>query len=124
MNNEQIKAILEVAIFTADAPVSLGKMAKLFGKEERPDNSILKAVLEDLQQDYAERPIQLQQLASGYRFQAKAEYGEKLQTLFEEKPPRYSRALLETLALMAYRQPITRGEIEEIRGVAVSTHIN
>jgi segregation and condensation protein B len=123
MTELPIKNIIEAAIFTADEPMSLIKIGHLFSEHKRPDNDELKKVLEELVADYSDRVVELVKVASGYRFQARTDYAPWLQRLVERKPPRYSRALLETLALVAYKQPITRGEIEGVRGVAVSSNI-
>ena len=123
MEAEQIKKIVEGAIFAADAPLDRDAMLMLFDEGDRPDKAVLGKVLEELSESYADRGIELKEVASGFRFQVRQEMGPWVSRLWQEKAPRYSRAILETLALMAYRQPITRGEIEEIRGVAVSSHI-
>lgn len=118
-----IKNIIEGALFAASAPMTLDKLAQLFGEDERPDNERLRSLLAALQEDYAGRGVCLREVASGYRFQVVQETAPWISRLWEEKPARYSRALLETLALIAYRQPITRGEIEDIRGVSTSSQI-
>lgn len=116
----------------ADKPLTIAQMQALFIVDDgldiatesyKPSKAELEAALEDIQLDSADRGFELQQVASGWRFQVKQEFAPWVGRLWEEKPQRYSRALLETLALIAYRQPITRGEIEEIRGVAVSSQI-
>lgn len=118
-----VKKVLEGAIFAAGQPMSIEQLGFLFDDADRPDAASMRALLEALVQDYAERGIELKEVASGFRFQVRQETGPWVSRLWEEKPARYSRALLETLALIAYRQPITRSEIEEIRGVSVSSHI-
>ncbi|OUS31524.1 SMC-Scp complex subunit ScpB [Gammaproteobacteria bacterium 45_16_T64] len=123
LDKEKIKKIVEGALFSAGQPMNLERLAGLFFDEERPTKDDFKEALSALQEDYAGRGVELKEVASGYRFQASEGVGEWVSRLWEEKPARYSRALLETLALVAYRQPITRGEIEEIRGVSVSSHI-
>ena len=123
MEAEQIKRIVEGAIFAADAPLDRDAMLMLFDEGDRPDKAVLGKILEELTESYVERGIELKEVASGFRFQVRQEMGPWVSRLWQEKAPRYSRAILETLALMAYRQPITRGEIEEIRGVAVSSQI-
>ncbi|MDX1804853.1 MAG: SMC-Scp complex subunit ScpB [Alcanivorax sp.] len=123
MESQQIKKIVEAAILVADTPLSRDAMMELFDEDERPGKGELGKLLEELGDDYAERGIYLREVATGFRFQARTELGPWVSRLWQEKPPRYSRAILETLALIAYRQPITRGEIEEIRGVSVSSHI-
>lgn len=118
-----LKKILEGAIFAAGQPLSLEQLGLLFDEESRPSNSDMRAVLDELKAEYGERGVELKEVASGFRFQVRQETGPWVSRLWDEKPSRYSRALLETLALIAYRQPITRSEIEEIRGVSVSSHI-
>ena len=118
-----LKKILEGAIFAAGQPLNIEQLGLLFDEAERPSNSDLRAALDELKADYAERGVELKEVASGFRFQVRQETGPWVSRLWDEKPSRYSRALLETLALIAYRQPITRSEIEEIRGVSVSSHI-
>lgn len=122
-DQEKVTRIIEGALFAAGQPMNLEKLSKLFLEEECPPTTMLVDAIAELKQVYADRGVQLKEVASGFRFQVREEVGEWVSRLWEEKPPRYSRALLETLALIAYRQPITRGEIEEIRGVSVSTHI-
>lgn len=123
LERSHLKRIIEAALFAAGQPMSLEKLGELFYEEERPTNEIFRELLAELEAEYAERGVQLREVATGYRFQACQDVGEWVSRLWEEKPQRYSRALLETLALIAYRQPITRGEVEDIRGVSVSTHI-
>lgn len=118
-----IKRVLEAAILAADGPLDRDTMLMLFDEAERPDRKALDAILEEMKADCEHRGIELREVASGFRYQARREYGPWVSRLWQEKPPRYSRAILETLALIAYRQPITRGEIEEIRGVSVNTQI-
>lgn len=117
------KHILEAAIFAAGEPMPLERLAQLFPDSERPSNKELKALLQELAQAYEDRAVDLVQVSSGYRFQAKQSLAPWLQRLWEHKPARYTRAFLETLVLIAYRQPITRGEIEDVRGVAVNSNI-
>lgn len=122
MSQEKIKNIIEAALMVSPKPLSIAAIMGLFESEqtfavERDD---VRAAIEELQQDYLGRGVELAEIASGFRFQARDEYASWVNHLFDERPPRYSRALLETLAIIAYRQPITRGEIEEIRGVSVS----
>ncbi|WP_367027537.1 SMC-Scp complex subunit ScpB [Methylococcus sp. ANG] len=118
-----LKAIVEAALFAAQRPLSLAELEALFGEGERPAAEDIRQALETLAEEYSERPLELRKVASGYRFQVRAAYAPWISRLFEERPGRYSRALLETLAIIAYRQPVTRGQIEEIRGVAVSSGI-
>ena len=123
MNIDHMKRIIEGALMAAGEPVTLERLQNLFAEEEKPNIKDLRALLENLASDYADRAIEIKEVASGYRFQVKAELSPWMMKLWEERPPRYSRALLETLALIAYRQPITRAEIEDVRGVVVSTGI-
>lgn len=123
MSQEERKYIIEAALFAAAEPLNVERLQQLFDGRSRPSVSDIKATIAELTTDYEERGVELQRVASGYRFQAKTKFAVWLQRLWEKKPPRYTRALLETLALIAYRQPITRGEIEQVRGVAVSTDI-
>lgn len=120
-HNSSLLGIIEAAIFAAGEPLSIKRLLSLFDEEERPSSEEIKAALEGLKLHYECRAIELKEVASGYRFQIRALHAERLRRLWEKKPPRYSRALMETLALIAYRQPITRGEIEEVRGVSTST---
>jgi len=122
-DKDKIKKIVEGALFSSNQPMNIDRLSGLFFDEERPTKDEFKQALTSLQEDYADRGVVLKEVASGYRFQVKEEVGEWVSRQWEDKPVRYSRALLETLALVAYRQPITRGEIEEIRGVSVSSHI-
>jgi segregation and condensation protein B len=115
--------ILEGAILAAGKPLSLHNMGELFDEPERPDTAEIREALQQITERCDDRGYELQEVASGFRFQVRQELSQWVARLWHERPPRYSRALLETLALIAYRQPITRGEIEEIRGVAVSTNI-
>lgn len=122
-NNEPLALILEAVLFSAGRPLTEQQLLQLFTEEDRPTLGGLRQALEELQNKYADSALELVSIASGYQFQSKVLYAEWIRRLWEEKPARYSRALLETLALIAYRQPITRGEIEEIRGVSISTSI-
>ena len=124
MDETEIKHVVEAALLAAGRPLTLERLAQLFeAKGGGPDRATLKRVLESLGNDYQARGIELKEVASGYRLQIKRSMSDWLQPLWEERAPRYTRALLETLALVAYRQPITRAEIEEVRGVVVSTNI-
>ncbi|MGD2082962.1 MAG: SMC-Scp complex subunit ScpB [Chromatiales bacterium] len=118
-----VKQILEAALLAAGRPLSLDQLAALFGEDERPERGRIQQAVSELQADYTGRGIELAEVGSGFRIQVRAEYAPWVSRLWDEKPGRYSRALMETLALVAYRQPITRGEIEDIRGVSVSTNI-
>jgi len=124
MNQDKIKCIIEAALMVSDTPLTVAQIEALFAKDmEIVDRELIKAALEVLQEDYRDRGIELKEVASGYRVQVKSEYAGWVNRLFEERPPRYSRALLETLAIIAYRQPVTRAEIEDIRGVGISSTI-
>lgn len=123
MENQTIKSVLEAAIFAAGEPVSLERLRELFAEQERPTQSQLKKLLQELAQDYQHRGIHLKQLASGYSFQTALPLNIWVKRLWPEKPVRYSRAFLETLSIVAYKQPVTRGDIEAIRGVSVSPAI-
>lgn len=116
-----LKNVLEAALLTSMQPLSLDELARLF--EERMERATLRMLLDELKTDWQGRTLELAQVASGWRFQARAEYWPYLARLNSDKPQRYSRAVLETLAIIAYRQPVTRGDIEEIRGVAVNPNI-
>ncbi len=124
MENEQIKSILEAALLGAGRPLSLNDFERLFaGDADAPPRNAIRAALAELAEDWEGRCLALQEVASGFRAQVRQEYEPWVARLWDEKPPRYSRALLETLAIIAYRQPITRSEIEDIRGVSVTTQI-
>ncbi len=118
-----LKSILEAALLAAGKTLSLEQMTAMFADGGEPERHALIDALEELRADYEGRGMELKQVASGYRIQVRADYAHWVSRLWDEKPGRYSRALMETLALIAYRQPITRGEIEEIRGVSVNTYI-
>ncbi|NNG12842.1 MAG: SMC-Scp complex subunit ScpB [Halobacteria archaeon] len=118
-----LKHILEAILLAAGRPLSLDQLLAMFSEEERPGRADIRKALAALEEDFADRGVELVQVASGYRIQVRQEMQLWVSRLWEERPARYSRALLETLALIAYRQPITRGEIEEVRGVSVSTSI-
>jgi segregation and condensation protein B len=121
--NMEIKRIVEAIIFAANRPMTVKQIQQVFPEIEQPNLDEIHAAIESITEDYRNRPIELKKVASGYRFQVRQELSRWVSRLFEEKPPRYSRALLETLAIIAYRQPVTRGDIEDIRGVSVSTSI-
>jgi segregation and condensation protein B len=124
MDEKEIKHVVEAALLAAGRPLTLERLGELFAaKGDGPDRATLKRVLDALVVDYQDRGIELKEVANGYRVQVKRSMSDWLQPLWEERAPRYTRALLETLALVAYRQPITRAEIEEVRGVVVSTNI-
>lgn len=121
MEPTTVKRILEAALLSAQQPVTVHDLRKMFDDELSHD--ILRKLLDELREEWGERPVELVQLASGWRFRTRAEYLPYLERLNPEKPPRYSRAVLETLAIIAYRQPVTRGDIEDIRGVAVNPNV-
>ncbi len=124
MSQEKLKNILEAAMLAAQRPLSVDDLTSLFeGSEWTPERKAIREALATLGEDWQERGIELVEVSSGFRFQVRKEYSGWLGSLWSERPPRYTRALLETLALIAYRQPITRGEIEDVRGVSVSPSI-
>lgn len=123
MSASIIKSIIEAAIFAAEQPLPLSRIQQVFSDDDRPEKEQIEAMIIELQQDYEARGIELIEVANGFRFQARLKFADSLRRLSEQKPPRYTRALLETLALIAYKQPITRAEIEAVRGVAVSSNI-
>ena len=122
-NNTEISNTVEAALFSAEEPLSTKDLRGMFKSEDAPATDELNAILDQLASDYHGRGIELVSVANGYRFQTQVQYASALRRLRESRPPRYSRALLETLAIIAYRQPVTRGDVEEVRGVAVSTDI-
>ena len=123
IDDAQLKNILEAALIAAGRPLNLAQLEALFTETERPLPEHLRQTLAQLQEDYAGRGVRIVEVATGWRVQTAADAAPWVSRLWEERPARYSRALLETLALIAYRQPITRGEIEQVRGVAVGTNI-
>ncbi len=123
MDQNEIKYFIEAALLAAGRPLSIDQLRELFDGRMAPEKSEIRAAIATLNEEYLERGIVVSEVASGFRMQVKSSMADRLQKLWEERPPRYSRALFETLALVAYRQPITRGEIEEIRGVSVSSNI-
>lgn len=124
MTASDLKNILEAVLMTSDAPMDINRLASLFEHDqEAVDKSAIRDALRELQEEYSGRGIELKEVASGFRIQVRSQYADWVNRLFDEKPQRYSRALLETLAIIAYRQPVTRGEIEEIRGVSVNSNI-
>ena len=122
-SNQQLQRILEGAILAAGEPLSAERLSGLFGEQEGPDLAAIRQALADIQASYEGHGFELVEVASGWRIQVRQNLAPWVNKLWEEKPQKYSRALLETLALIAYRQPITRGDIEEVRGVSVSSHI-
>jgi segregation and condensation protein B len=121
MDIGQIRKVLEVALLTTQEPLALAELKKLFDEDLSSD--ALRRILEELRADWEGRSVELTQVASGWRFRARPEFQRYLDRLNPIRPPRYSRAVMETLAIIAYRQPVTRGDIENIRGVTVSTNI-
>ncbi len=119
----KLKEIIEAALMAAGKPLSIDRISKLFLQDEQPERADVRKALESLSNDYANRPIELLETGAGFRINVRSEYATWVSRLWEERPPKYSRALLETLSLIAYRQPITRGEIEDVRGVSVSSSI-
>ncbi|MFK8029474.1 MAG: SMC-Scp complex subunit ScpB [Gammaproteobacteria bacterium] len=123
MDHKTIKNVVEASMFAAGRPMSMNELLRLFSEDERPERKVMKELLDELRKEYDDRGIELVEVASGFRIQVRHHMGEWLGRLSERRAPRYSRALMETLALIAYRQPITRGDIEDVRGVSVSTNI-
>ena len=123
MDQTEIKYFIEAALLAAARPLSVDQLQGLFDGRSAPPKPDIRAAIASLVEEYEPRGITIAEVASGFRIQVKSGMAERLQKLWEERPPRYSRALFETLALVAYRQPITRGEIEEVRGVSVSPNI-
>ena len=124
MDKAEIKLILEALLMVSDRPLSLDEMSKIVRKgNQRASRKGLLDALEELKEECEGRSYELKEVASGYRYQTRSQFAHWLAKLWEQKPPRYSRAALETLALIAYKQPITRAAIEEVRGVAVNTSI-
>jgi segregation and condensation protein B len=121
--DQPLKNIIEAALLAANGALSLDRIQALFDQEGQPDKKALREALLSLAEDYQERGIEIKEVASGWRIQVRENMSPWVSRLWTEKPPRYSRALMETLALIAYRQPITRSEIEDIRGVSVSSNI-
>ncbi len=124
MDENELKHVIEAALLAAGRPLTLDRLSELFAaRGSEPDRATIKRIIDTLSAEYESRGIELKEVATGYRIQVKRSMSDWLQPLWEERAPRYTRALLETLALIAYRQPITRAEIEEVRGVVVSTNI-
>jgi segregation and condensation protein B len=118
-----LQRILEAILSVSESPVSIVRMRNLFPEEARPDSESIEKALALLTEDYANSALELVKLAGGYRFQTRSAYAQWINKLFETRPPRLSRAFLETLSIIAYQQPVTRGDIQEVRGVAVSSDI-
>ena len=124
MESDQLMPVLEALFASSDKPLSVNAIFDLFnGDLEQPNKDEIRKAIHELGEQYEHSGVELKQVASGFRLQVKPAYETWVARLWDQKPPRYSRALMETLALIAYRQPITRGEIEDIRGVSVSTNI-
>lgn len=123
MNNEELKPVVEGLIFAADEPMSIKDLFAIFNEQAAIEQVQIKEVLDVLKEDYEDRGLELKEVGSGFRFQVREAHAEWVAKLWQERPARYSRASLETLALIAYRQPITRAEIEDVRGVSVSSNI-
>jgi segregation and condensation protein B len=123
MEATEIKYFIEAALLAAGRPLNIDQLKGLFDGRTAPEKSEIREAITALNEEYEERGIVISEVASGFRMQVKSTMADRLQKLWEDRPPRYSRALFETLALIAYRQPITRGDIEEIRGVTVSSNI-
>ncbi len=124
VDQQKLKNIVEAALMVSEKPVSLTQLSAIFENEsDIPEKADIRAAIEQVAQDYKGRGIEVNEVASGFRIQVNSDYADWINRLFDDRPPRYSRALLETLAIIAYRQPITRAEIEEIRGVSVSSNI-
>ncbi len=122
LEDQHVRQIVEAALLCADEPLTIDLLERLFAEDEC-DRSTLKSALERIESDCAERGIELKQVASGYRFQVRQALAPWMSRMWEDRPPRYSRAVLETLALIAYKQPVTRGDIEQVRGVTVSSNM-
>lgn len=120
MELSTVKRVLEAALLAAQEPLSMAALKKMF--DEELSSELMRKLLDEIREEWKDRPAELIQIASGWRFRTRAEFMPFLDRLNPEKPPRYSRAVLETLSIIAYRQPVTRGDIEDIRGVSVNTH--
>jgi len=123
MNGEKLKNIIEAILLASYEPLSADKLHRIITSKVNTSKSDILSAIDDLKTDYENKDIEITKVASGFRIQAKSEIGDYLNIMFAERTPRYSRALLETLSIIAYRQPVTRGDIEAIRGVSVSTSI-
>jgi segregation and condensation protein B len=121
MNTTDARRVLETALICTQQPLSVRELRVLFNDELGPDT--IKALLADLQEEWTQRGVELVLVANGWRFQSRPQMREYLDRLHPEKPPKYTRAVLETLAIIAYRQPVTRGDMEEIRGVTINSQI-
>jgi len=123
MSDSYLKNVIEAALLAAARPVSISELAQIFDEQSRPTPKELRAILEQLSADYQGRGVAIKETANGFRFQVRSEFALEVSRLWPDRPKKYSRALLETLALIAYRQPITRAEIENVRGVSVNPEI-
>ena len=123
MHNNKLKNIIEAILLASYEPLSVDKLFKIIISKEKTSKSDILSAIDNLEKDYEGKDIEIAKVASGFRIQAKSEIGDYLNIMFADRTPRYSRALLETLSIIAYRQPVTRGDIESIRGVSVSTSI-
>jgi len=123
IDEHECKHIIEIAIFASDEPMSLMRLKNLLSEDDSLTKQNIKKIVEEIAADYQDKGVELKEVGSGYRFQIREQYAPYVKQIWQERPPRYSRALLETLVLIAYRQPITRAEIEEVRSVVVSTNI-
>ena len=121
--DNKVKMVVEGLLLASGRPLTIANIANVFEEKERPDSKELRLIMDVISEECYDRGFELKEVASGYRFQVKQELSEWIGKLWEEKPPRYTRALLEILSLIAYKQPITRGDIEEVRGVSVSPNI-
>ncbi len=119
----ELKRIIEALLFASDSPMSLQQLQAVFPELDAPRKQAIQQAIDSICLDYQSSAIELHQVASGWRFQVKVDMASWVARLFIQKPPKYSRALLETIAIIAYQQPVTRGDIEEIRGVSVSTYM-
>ena len=123
MQNDKLKNITEAILLASYEPLSVDKLFRIITSKVKTNKTDILSAIDDLKKDYENKDIEIAKVASGYRIQAKSEIGDYLNIMFADRTPRYSRALLETLSIIAYRQPVTRGDIEAIRGVSVSTSI-
>ena len=123
MDDNKLKNIIEAILLASYEPLSVDKLFKIITSKEKKSKSDILSAIDNLQKDYQNKDIEIAKVASGFRIQAKSEIGDYLNIMFADRTPRYSRALMETLSIIAYRQPVTRGDIEAIRGVSVSTSI-
>jgi segregation and condensation protein B len=123
MTDSELRNVVEAALFAAGKSLTINELAQLFDESDRPTPNGIREVLDQLQEEFASRPVEIRETGAGFRVQVRRQYASAVSRLWPERPQRYSRALLETLALIAYRQPITRAEIESVRGVTVNPNI-